>query len=791
MAPITWRNVDDPDLGKAARILEGAVSNWDRGFSNLADTAATVRANQKTNRSAAAFPLLAGISSGSDVDRILAQVNGTVDPRDMTPELQQAILKARGTGLGYDESRASTDSTRSSTARANEDHSRQIAREDQEAAMAGDVLSSYQNSLWGDQFGTPASDGGPPLNDRELLARTLMAEAGGEGYDGMLAAGSVIANRARANDGNLRGVILAPGQFSAWNGVTGYAGGEGGLDMNGIRPSEDAYAVADAIQSGNYRDPTGGATHYYNPDAADPDWGARAGGNWTRIGNHVFGTAAGGAPQVAGGGVPQRRPMDIAGIVPKDNRLGIDYYLGLADRMYRAQDTAITGQRSDQNYFETQAQKAQAEQLALDQQQLRDQGWQMATGYLNQDEAQRAIMALGLPQDQTQLLLEGAKSAFDLAPAAFTPETRAEMDSTQLNGLRTLAINDGADDASLMMRSAMEAVGVLDPTAAAADEAVTGANTTPSVKQQGVLDIIQGLTSRADALNLDETAPSLLGVVNEVAQEENVDPRIVAALLEHSLYETSIMGDLQVDKDRLRENVRTVADPVLRGRLMIQENDQADRRDHVQELIDANLKAQDALSIFENRPGPEAARRAEEARKEVDRTRSELDTFMEGYMKEIEEKRSATGGTEKDTPITSADLASASSDKRRDLILQGEQVQTPGGRSVDPKASGFDQMISRLGRDSEISGTLEQIRVGLATGGGAPANRFFGAIGDFFQSAEEANKNQERRETMRQALEWFQSRDAELLFFSNPALLEQARRDPVAFWKQATTREDR
>uniref|UniRef100_UPI003A946358 cell wall hydrolase n=1 Tax=Celeribacter sp. TaxID=1890673 RepID=UPI003A946358 len=129
--------------------------------------------------------------------------------------------------------------------------------------------------------------------DRELLARTLMAEAGGEGLQGMLAAGSVINNRLNAGGygDSLEGVIMKPGQFSAWNGVTGYAGGEGGLDMANMTPSEQAYQAADAILSGQYEDPTGGATHYYNPAAANPAWGVQGGGDWTRIGNHVFGSA--------------------------------------------------------------------------------------------------------------------------------------------------------------------------------------------------------------------------------------------------------------------------------------------------------------------------------------------------------------------------------------------------------------------------------------------------------------------------------------------------------------------
>ncbi|MGL5736207.1 MAG: cell wall hydrolase, partial [Beijerinckiaceae bacterium] len=146
--------------------------------------------------------------------------------------------------------------------------------------------------------------------DREILAKTIMAEAGGEGYGGMLAAGAVMDNRRKGGgygDG-WEGVLMKPGQFSAWNSVTGYAGGEGGLNMSSMTPSEEAYAAADAILTGNYEDPTGGATHYYNPNVADPKWGAKAGGQWTPIGNHVFGFAdagrSGGQPSPQGGGSP-------------------------------------------------------------------------------------------------------------------------------------------------------------------------------------------------------------------------------------------------------------------------------------------------------------------------------------------------------------------------------------------------------------------------------------------------------------------------------------------------------
>ena len=127
------------------------------------------------------------------------------------------------------------------------------------------------------------------LTQRDLLAKTLQAEAGSQGYTGMVAVGSVIMNRL-AGGSDLGKVILQPGHFSAWNSTTGYAGGEQGQDMD-FTPSSKAYEVADALLAGNYEDPTGGATHYYNPQLADPNWGASAGGDWQTIGQHVFGKA--------------------------------------------------------------------------------------------------------------------------------------------------------------------------------------------------------------------------------------------------------------------------------------------------------------------------------------------------------------------------------------------------------------------------------------------------------------------------------------------------------------------
>jgi len=131
------------------------------------------------------------------------------------------------------------------------------------------------------------------FDDRELLARVLQAEAGNQDLSGRLAVASVIQNRTREGGygEGLRGVLTQPGQFSPVNYYTGYASGEQGQNLERIRPDDKTYAVVDAVLSGQYEDPTGGATHFYNPDISQPNWGKSAGGEWMELGDHIFGRA--------------------------------------------------------------------------------------------------------------------------------------------------------------------------------------------------------------------------------------------------------------------------------------------------------------------------------------------------------------------------------------------------------------------------------------------------------------------------------------------------------------------
>ena len=129
--------------------------------------------------------------------------------------------------------------------------------------------------------------------DRDLLARTVLSEAGTDGPQGMAAVASVIKNRvASGNYGaSPSDVVLQPGQFSAW--------GLPRTDPN--NPSrwstkntdyQKAAGIVDSVWSGATPDPTGGADHYLNPAIVKartgtlPQWAQ--GQPTAQIGGHAF-----------------------------------------------------------------------------------------------------------------------------------------------------------------------------------------------------------------------------------------------------------------------------------------------------------------------------------------------------------------------------------------------------------------------------------------------------------------------------------------------------------------------
>ena len=133
--------------------------------------------------------------------------------------------------------------------------------------------------------------------EKDLLYRTVAAEAGGEPALGQQGVVHTILNRARSGQypSSIGDVIRQPGQFSALNHLTGYAGGKGATPRffePGYKVNPSVIENVDAVLAGGTEDPTGGALNYYNPAAASPKWGPGM-ANPVTIGAHRFGTAGG------------------------------------------------------------------------------------------------------------------------------------------------------------------------------------------------------------------------------------------------------------------------------------------------------------------------------------------------------------------------------------------------------------------------------------------------------------------------------------------------------------------
>lgn len=136
------------------------------------------------------------------------------------------------------------------------------------------------------------------FSERELLARIIMCEAGGEGDTGMRAVASVIMNRvnvatgeyARISEGgSIRNIILQKGQFNC---ATDTLGGKyNPQNMYNMNPEAIHYEIADWAISGNRINEVDNSLWFMNPFSKNcpnvfPYNGT--GNLHTRINNHCF-----------------------------------------------------------------------------------------------------------------------------------------------------------------------------------------------------------------------------------------------------------------------------------------------------------------------------------------------------------------------------------------------------------------------------------------------------------------------------------------------------------------------
>lgn len=111
-----------------------------------------------------------------------------------------------------------------------------------------------------------------PYTTRELLARLIKCEAGGEGDDGMAAVASVVRNRADvpygeffrvSQGGDIRKIIEQPGQFTCMKSTVG--GEYNSQSVWNMDPEEIHYQIADWVLAGNTFSAVGDSLFFYNP----------------------------------------------------------------------------------------------------------------------------------------------------------------------------------------------------------------------------------------------------------------------------------------------------------------------------------------------------------------------------------------------------------------------------------------------------------------------------------------------------------------------------------------------
>lgn len=136
------------------------------------------------------------------------------------------------------------------------------------------------------------------FDTRELFARLIQCEAGGEGDDGMRAVASVIMNRSTveygefarvSNGGDVRAIIEQRGQFVCMRTTIG--GEYNSQNIYNMDPTDVHYSIVDWALAGNTLSAVGNSLFFFNPYSNTcPRYfpANQIGVIYNRVGNHCF-----------------------------------------------------------------------------------------------------------------------------------------------------------------------------------------------------------------------------------------------------------------------------------------------------------------------------------------------------------------------------------------------------------------------------------------------------------------------------------------------------------------------
>lgn len=135
------------------------------------------------------------------------------------------------------------------------------------------------------------------LDTRELFARLIQCEAGGEGENGMRAVATVIMNRATItygefgrvnNGGDVRAIIEQPGQFVCMR--TSVGGQYNPQNVYNMTPDDIHYEIVDWALNGGRLPGVDHSLFFFNPysETCPPYFPTNVGVIHNRVGDHCF-----------------------------------------------------------------------------------------------------------------------------------------------------------------------------------------------------------------------------------------------------------------------------------------------------------------------------------------------------------------------------------------------------------------------------------------------------------------------------------------------------------------------
>lgn len=135
------------------------------------------------------------------------------------------------------------------------------------------------------------------LDTRELFARLIQCEAGGEGTDGMQAVATVIMNRATidygefarvSNGGDVRNILTQPGQFVCMRETVN--GRYNPQNVYNMTPTDVHYEIVDWALSGGRLQGVDHSLFFFNPysKSCPPYFPSNVGVIHNRVGDHCF-----------------------------------------------------------------------------------------------------------------------------------------------------------------------------------------------------------------------------------------------------------------------------------------------------------------------------------------------------------------------------------------------------------------------------------------------------------------------------------------------------------------------